>query len=157
MPIYPPVMAGEKAMTISSIKATGHMDGHHSFTVVLWTGHMTCYFIHFQMQGNWSPRWSPHYILCLFWWLPGWSLCLCITWGDLVHTTEVSHHVYALFLACPITLDGSSGGQTGTGKVSLLSLYIYIYIYIYVFCEKIKLIMHCKLVCPCCLSAFGGS
>ena len=41
-------------------------------------------------------------ISCLLWWLPGWLLCLCVTWGDFVHATKVSHHVCALFLACPL-------------------------------------------------------
>ena len=29
-----------------------------------------------------------------------WSLCLYVAWGDLIHTTKVSHHVCAGFLAC---------------------------------------------------------
>ena len=35
-----------------------------------------------------------------FGWSPGWSLCLCIAWGDLVHTIKVSHHVCTWFFAC---------------------------------------------------------
>ena len=53
----------------------------------------------------WLPvlaGWSHCTISCLLWWLPGWSLCLCIMGGDLVHTTKVSHNVCALFLACPL-------------------------------------------------------
>ena len=50
----------------------------------------------------WSPvlaDWSHCTISCLLWWSPGWLLCLCITWGDFVHATKVSHHVCTLFLA----------------------------------------------------------
>ena len=61
------------------------------------TFHVCC-----QWSPGWSPRWLHHYISCLFQQLPGWLLCLCIIWGDLVHTTKVSHHVCTLFLACPL-------------------------------------------------------
>ena len=56
---------------------------------------------------------------------------LVVTWlvavpvhhlGDLVHTIKVSHHVCAWFFGMSIALDGSSGGQTGTGRISSLSL-----------------------------------
>ena len=39
---------------------------------------------------------------CLLWWSLGWLLCLCITWGDLVHTIKLSHHVCTWFLAGPL-------------------------------------------------------
>ena len=45
-------------------------------------------------------------ISCLLWWSPGWLLCLCITRGDLVHTTEVGHYVCTWFLACPLPWTG---------------------------------------------------
>ena len=78
------------------------------------SGHVTV----FVWLPNWSPcimsssyvfmdvKWLPvlviemNWLLCIFFlcllgWSPGWSLCLCITWGDLVHTTQVSHFLLA--------------------------------------------------------------
>ena len=75
----------------------------------------------------------PCYVLCLFWWLPGWSLCLCVTGEDLVHTTKVNHHVYTLFLAYPLPWTGHlMVGQEQAGSP------LYVHNYEYVFCKQIK-------------------
>ena len=60
----------------------------------------------FRCQSNQSLSGHVVSFLCLFWWLLGWSLCLCVTWGDLVHTIKLSHHVCTWFLACPLPWTG---------------------------------------------------
>ena len=111
-------------------------------------GHIHCSFSDVRSLVTY---WSHWYISCVFWWSPVWSLCMCITREDLANTTKVSHHVCALFLACPLPWMGHLGGWTGTGKVFSPGLYIDMSL-----CKSIKLIMHCKVICLWCISGLGG-